>query len=77
MAYLNRGINSLKIFGSAFVLAFVVGMSASSEEEAFELGNSLGFIGAIAASVEQVMSITEARKRQDNYKTSQNATNDE
>ena len=63
LVYLNRGVNSLKILGYVFALAFLVGLSSPSEEEAEEIGEGIGYLGAIAITVEQVRTVTEARKR--------------
>ena len=67
MLYLNRGINGLKIFGYVFICAFVFALASSSEEEAGEVAEGIGFIGGIAIVVEQVNTVTKARQRKKRY----------
>lgn len=66
MIYLNRGINSLKIIGYTFIIAFVIGMLSfqKTDEETTGIGESIGLIGSIATIVENSRAVTLARKRQ-------------
>ena len=63
MIYLNRGINPLKIFGYALIIGMALSISAESEDSAFEMGQGVGTIANIVIVVENVNTITQARKR--------------
>ncbi len=66
MIYLNRGINSLKILGYGFAIAFLIAILSFNkpEEESTAIGESIGVIGSIATIVENSRAVTLARKRQ-------------
>jgi hypothetical protein len=67
MIYLNRGLNPVKIFGYAIAIGMAVSISTkSSEEKAFEIGQMAGTIANIAIVVENINTINQARKRQNN-----------
>lgn len=72
MLYLNRGINSLKIFGYALAVGMALSISAESEEKAFEIGQGVGTIANIVIVVENVNTITSARKRRHILETEDN-----
>ena len=70
MLYLNRGVNSLKIF--AYTLCIAIPLSSvitESDEEAFSVGTKVGNIGAIAMMVENINAITLAKKRKSTAET--------
>lgn len=64
MIYLNRGVNSLKIFAYAMCIALPLSAAiAESEEQAFGIGQSIGYIANIVTIVENVGAISKAKKR--------------
>ncbi len=63
MIYLNRGINPLKIFGYAIVIGMALSISAESEEKAFEIGQGVGTVANLVIVVENINTISQARKR--------------
>lgn len=67
MIYLNRGINSLKIFGYVLICVFVFALASDSEEEADTVAEGIGFLGNIAIVVEQVNIVHMARRRKKMY----------
>lgn len=67
MIYLNRGLNPVKIFGYAIAISMAVSVStASSEDKAFEIGQWAGSIANIIIVAENINTINQARKRQNN-----------
>lgn len=63
LIYLNRGVNVVKIIGYGLAITFIVAMGATTEEEAETFGTGAGYAMAIAATVEQVKTISKARER--------------
>jgi hypothetical protein len=67
MIYLNRGVNSLKILGYVFVIAFMLGFfgynSKKSESQLDKIGHLISFSGSIAIIFENVRCVSLARKR--------------
>ena len=65
MIYLNRGVNSLKIWLYAIAIAVVFGIVMEvPEDKAFATGQKIGLVGNIFMIVENVRTITRAKKRQ-------------
>lgn len=66
MIYLNRGINSLKIFGYVFLIGFMIGMLGynSNDKEVKVISKVIGVLGNVALMTENCRTITLARKRQ-------------
>jgi hypothetical protein len=63
LLYLNRGANTLKIFGYIFAISFMFGLVARSEEDPKTFRNLLSLFGAGAIATEQVMAVNKARQR--------------
>lgn len=65
MIYLNRGVNSLKIWGYAMLVAIAfVSITETSEEKAFETGKMFGHIAQVFMIAENVSAVSRAKKRQ-------------
>jgi hypothetical protein len=63
LIYLNRGVNVVKIIGYGLAITFIASMGATTEEEAETFGTGAGYAMAIAATVEQVKTVSKARER--------------
>lgn len=65
LIYLNRGVNALKILGYVFAVSFVFALVAQSKEDSSSngLSASIGSIGSIAITAEQIMAVTKAQQR--------------
>ncbi|MEL6501847.1 MAG: hypothetical protein AAFQ23_10665, partial [Cyanobacteria bacterium J06623_1] len=63
--YLNRGVNSLKIWGYAMLVGIAfVSIMKTPEEKAFETGKVFGHIAQVFLITENVTTINRAKKRQ-------------
>ena len=63
--YLDIGINALKILGYTYILAFafLIGLNTYAHREANDIAETIAFTGGIVIVLEQVITVTEARKR--------------
>ncbi|MEB3215007.1 MAG: hypothetical protein VKN72_01945 [Nostocales cyanobacterium 94392] len=69
--YLNRGVNNLKIFVyimlASVTLSFFIGVTSKSESDVNPITEKtstiLGFAGSLAMTIENIRSVTLARKR--------------
>lgn len=63
LIYLNRAINSLKIFGYMVAVSLILGLGAKAEENPDSLSNLVSCLGLGALTTEQVRAVNKARAR--------------
>ena len=66
--YLHRAVNSLKILGYVIVASIILSLGAETEEDFEDISNLISFLGIVALTTEQVITVNKARTRlQENY----------
>lgn len=66
--YLHRAVNSLKIFGYVIVASIILSLGAETEEDFEDISSLISFLGIVAITTEQVITVNKARARlQENY----------